>query len=80
MKFVYLLESISQPGKRYIGVTHDLNQRLKDHNAGKSPHTAKYRPWKVMVAVRFIHECKADAFEKYLKSGSGNTFAKRHFL
>jgi len=79
MKYVYLLESTSYPGKRYIGITSDLNNRLKEHNAGKSPHTAKFKPWKVVVAVRFADDSKAEAFEKYLKSGSGNAFAKRHF-
>ena len=78
MKYVYLLESISRPGKRYIGISDDFNQRLKDHNAGKSPHTAKYKPWKTIVVVRFDDDHKANAFEKYLKSGSGHAFAKRH--
>jgi putative endonuclease len=78
MKYVYLIESISHPEKRYIGISNDFNNRLKDHNTGKSPHTAKYRPWKVVVAVRFADDRKADAFKKYLKSGSGHAFAKRH--
>ena len=79
MKYVYLIESISHSDKRYIGITEDLNQRIKDHNAGKSHHTAKYRPWRVMVVVRFVDDCKANVFEQYLKSGSGHAFAKRHF-
>ena len=79
MKYVYLLESISRSDKRYIGITEDLNQRLKEHNAGKSPHTAKFKPWKIVVAIRFTDDRKAKMFEKYLKSGSGHAFAKRHF-
>jgi len=79
MKYVYLLESVSHPKKRYIGLTGDLNKRLKEHNAGKSPHTAKFKPWKIAVAIRFADAHKADAFEKHLKSGSGHAFAKRHF-
>jgi predicted GIY-YIG superfamily endonuclease len=78
MKYVYLLESVAKPGKKYIGITSDLNSRLKEHNAGKSPHTAKFKPWKVVVAIRFADNNRADAFEKYLKSGSGHAFAKRH--
>ena len=79
MKYVYMLESISHPGKRYIGTTCELNKRFKEHNAGKSPHTSKYKPWKAVVAIRFSDEQQADAFEKYLKSGSGHAFAKKHF-
>ncbi len=78
MKYVYLLESISNPGKHYIGITSDLDARIKDHNAGKSPHTARFKPWKISVVVRFNDDHRAEAFEKYLKSGSGHAFAKRH--
>jgi len=79
MKYVYLLESISNPGKRYIGITTDFANRLKEHNAGKSPHTAKFKPWKTIVAIKFSDDRKADLFEKYLKNGSGHAFANRHF-
>lgn len=79
VKYVYLLESTSHPAKRYVGLTTDLNNRLKEHNAGKSPHTAKFRPWRIIVAIGFTDDQKAGAFERYLKSGSGHAFAKRHF-
>ena len=79
MEYVYLLESVSHPKKRYIGLTGNLNKRLKEHNTGKSPHTSKYKPWKIIIAIRFTDNRKADTFEKYLKSGSGHAFAKRHF-
>src|SRR5207244_7850161 len=42
MHNVYLLESETFGGQRYIGLKTDLRQRLADHNAGKSPHTSKY--------------------------------------
>jgi len=79
MKYIYLLESLSHPEKRYVGKTVDLKNRLKEHNAGKSPHTSKFVPWRIVVAIRFADDRNADAFEKYLKSGSGHAFAKRHF-
>jgi len=79
MRYIYLLESISHPRKRYVGITHDLNNRLKEHNADKSPHTAKFKPWKIVVAIRFLNDRRAEAFEKYLKSGSGHAFANHHF-
>ena len=79
MKYAYLLKSVVKPGKKYIGITSDLNARFNEHNAGKSPHTAKFKPWKILVAIRFTDNRKAEAFEKYLKSGSGHAFAKRHF-
>jgi predicted GIY-YIG superfamily endonuclease len=79
MKYVYLLESISCPGQHYIGITTDFQTRLKEHNAGRSSHTAGFRPWRTVVVIRFDESRKANAFEKYLKTGSGHAFAKRHF-
>ncbi|MDP8256826.1 MAG: GIY-YIG nuclease family protein [Candidatus Alcyoniella australis] len=77
--YVYLLKSQNDLSKRYIGVTADIKRRLSEHNAGKSQHTAKYSPWKVVVAVWFDDKSKAVAFEKYLKIGSGHAFSNRHF-
>jgi putative endonuclease len=78
MKYVYLLQSIPHPGQRYIGLTTDPEQRLSEHNAGKSPHTSKYRPWQIICYHAFADETKAAAFEKYLKSGSGRAFGEKH--
>ncbi len=40
----YLLRSEATPAQVYTGITSDLKQRLKDHNAGKAKHTSKFRP------------------------------------
>src|SRR5262249_53424606 len=47
------------------------------HNAGKSPHTAKFRPWRLVTYIAFSDERKAIDFERYLKSASGRAFAKK---
>ena len=77
--YTYILRSIEHPEQRYIGHTADLRERLKKHNKGDVPHTAKFRPWKVETYIAFESEEKSIAFEHYLKSGSGHAFAKRHF-
>ena len=79
MFYTYILRSISHPNQRYIGSTGDLRKCLAEHNAGGSPHTAKYRPWKIETYIAFELEDRARAFEIYLKSGSGHAFVKRHF-
>ncbi len=79
MKYVYLLRSLSDPRQTYVGSTDDLKRRLEEHNNCKSPHTSKYQPWEIEVAIRFSDEKAALRFECYLKSGSGHVFAKRHF-
>ena len=77
MTYVYLLESISFPGQIYVGHTIDLRGRLAAHNAGQSPHTAKYKPWRLVTYLAFSDEAKAIAFERYLKTASGRAFAKK---
>ena len=76
---VYILRSQSHPDQRYIGLTNDLNARLEKHNSGGSPHTSKYRPWELETTIAFTDQGKAAAFEKYLKTGSGFVFSKKHF-
>ncbi len=77
MWYVYLLESDGAAGEPYIGVTSDLNRRLPEYNSGKSSHTAKFKPWRLVTYVAFSDEKKAASFERYLKSGSGHAFAKK---
>ena len=69
--YVYLIESLSAQGERYVGMTTDLKQRLRVHNHGRSSHTAKFSLWKLITYVAFIYRAKAEAFERYLKSASG---------
>jgi putative endonuclease len=52
-----------------------LKRRLIEHNSGKSPHTSKFAPWRLVTYVAFSDESKAASFERYLKSGSGHAFA-----
>jgi putative endonuclease len=78
MHYVYLLVSEPESSRRYVGLTTDLRQRLREHNAGKSLHTAKYKPWRLVTYVAFSDKDSADAFERYLKSGSGHAFARKH--
>ena len=73
----YLIESLSAHGQRYVGLTDDLKQRLQEHNEGKSSYTSKSMPWKLTTYIAFTNRRKAEAFERYLKSGSGHAFARK---
>ena len=75
---VYVIRSVAQPWRYYTGLTGDLSARLDLHNEGKCRHTASGRPWQLDMAIRFADVERAVAFERYLKSGSGLAFAKRH--
>jgi len=77
--YVYILRSEADLSRHYTGCTTDLQDRLRRHNSGDVPHTAKYAPWKAETVIRFSSKDKARAFEQYLKSGSGREFARRRF-
>jgi predicted GIY-YIG superfamily endonuclease len=77
MKYVYLLQSINFPDRNYIGLTDDLRKRLAAHNAGQSPHTSKFKPWRIVTYIAFSDASKALEFKRYLKSGSGQAFANK---
>jgi len=78
MRFVYIIQSVDHPDQYYSGLTDDVEKRLQDHNSGKSKHTAKFKPWQLISYHYFNNGTTALAFEKYLKSGSGRAFAKKH--
>jgi putative endonuclease len=78
MRYVYLIRSLSSPDQRYVGVTSNLEARLQEHNAGGSPHTSKYTPWRLVTYIGFSEDRRAIDFEHYLKSGSGRAFANKH--
>ena len=77
--YVYILVSKDNPAKHYTGITTNLEERLKRHNSGAIDHTRKYGPWNFETVVAFTNEHKAVSFERYLKTHSGRSFAKRHF-
>ena len=77
MKYVYILHSDVGGEHFYVGLTDDLRERLRKHNAGEVPHTSKYAPWSLKTYVAFSDEHKAAGFEQYLKSASGRAFAKK---
>jgi putative endonuclease len=80
MYYVYLLRSKDHPDQTYVGSTSDLRKRLTEHNAGKSIHTNKFKPWNLMAYVALPQQHLAEELERYLKSGSGRAFAKRHLV
>ena len=77
--YVYMIRSIPFHERRYIGLTRSPRVRLAEHNDGSVSSTWRFRPWELVVAIWFSDMKKAEAFEKYLKHGSGHAFANRHF-
>ena len=53
MYYAYILRSERFPNQTYVGSTGDLRRRLAEHNAGKSTHTSKSKPWELVIYVAF---------------------------
>lgn len=60
----------------YIGYTSDIEQRIKDHNLGKTITTNRKKPWEILYYEVAFNKDDAIAREKYLKSGMGRRYLK----
>jgi putative endonuclease len=77
---MYYVYSLKCRDGYYVGCTDDLKYRLKRHQKGYVPATAERLPAKLDFYFASADRYKAFTFEKYLKSGSGRAFMKRHLL
>jgi len=76
MYYVYIL--LCSDDKLYTGCTDDLKARLTRHQKGNVPATKTRLPVKLISYFAFKNKYDAFNFEKYLKSGSGRAFLKKH--
>ncbi|MEO6729028.1 MAG: GIY-YIG nuclease family protein [Candidatus Dojkabacteria bacterium] len=76
MNYVYVLKSLSS-SKLYIGQTHNLELRLKQHNGEglfSSGYTRGKGPWSLIHYESFTTRSEAIKREKFLKTGKGREF------
>jgi len=78
MEYVYILKCADST--YYTGHTANLDERIKRHNKGENIYTKPRRPVTLMTYLAFSDKYKAINFEKYLKSGSGKAFARKHLI
>ncbi len=78
MWYVYIF--LCADGKPYTGCTNDLKDRKKRHDKGQIKATKDRLPVKLICYFAFSNKYTAFNFEKYLKSGSGRAFIKKHKL
>ncbi len=77
MWYVYILNC--SDNKIYTGCTNNLSDRMVRHQKGYVPATKDRRPISLHCYFAFKDKYIAYNFEKYLKSGSGRAFQKKHF-
>ena len=76
MYYVYILKCGNNT--EYVGCTNDLEDRIQRHNRGEVDSTKNRLPVVLICYTALDDKYKAYKFEKYLKSGSGRAFSKRH--
>lgn len=79
MLYVYILKSLKD-GSNYVGATSDLRKRLQEHNSGGLKFTTSRQPYEIIWYSAFENKTKAYKLEKYLKTGSGIAFLRKHLI
>lgn len=64
----------------YVGCTNDLKDRIQRHKKGQVNVTKNRLPIELDFYIALNDRHLAFNLEKYLKSGSGRAFIKRHFV
>lgn len=78
MFYVYLLRLSNK--ETYVGFTENLKRRYYEHQTGQDATTKRFLLRELIGYTAFKSKYKALAFEKYLKSGSGFAFRKKHLI
>ena len=77
MFFVYILYS-KNFDRYYIGMTSDVEKRVKDYNSGRTKSTKPYKPWEVIHKEKFQDRLEARKREKYLKTAAGRRWRNQN--
>ena len=80
--YVYVLRSIAD-GNFYTGYTHDLRNRLNEHQQGSVASTKKRLPVELICYEACLNQQDATHREKYLKTAWGKRYLNsrmKHYL
>ncbi len=80
VRFYYVYILLCNDSRPYTGCTDNLKDRIDRHQKGQVPATKNRLPVELEVYFAFKNKYTAFNFEKYLKSGSGRAFLKKHLL
>lgn len=75
MFYIYVLKS-KKDKSQYIGLSQDIEDRLKEHNAGRVKSTKSKKPWGLLYKEPCATRLDARKREKYLKSAAGRRFRR----
>ena len=66
MYYLYILQSQAK-GRYYVGVSGNVDKRLKEHNSGIVKSTAPYKPWIIKCVEEFPDIKLAYQRERFIK-------------
>jgi len=78
MVTVYVLEGATT-GKRYVGITNDLQRRLVEHRNHRTKGSQIIGVFTLLHVEEFPDYATARAQEKFLKSGQGRAWLRRKY-
>jgi len=76
MYHIYVLQSQTD-GSYYIGMTGDIEKRMREHNFGRTGYASLKRPWKLVYAEQYETRSEARKRELYLKSLKNKKYLER---
>jgi putative endonuclease len=74
--YVYILKS-RKDAKLYIGLTNDLQKRIREHNGGMNFSTKGRVPFVLIYYEAYPHRKDAERREKFFKTGWGRQYLKK---
>ena len=77
--FVYILRSVKD-GSFYIGYSQNIEDRLWEHNIGRTGYSSKRRPWELIYKEEYASSTEALKREKYLKSLKSKKYIEKLVL
>ncbi len=75
MFYVYVLKDLT--GRLYVGYTHDLRERLKQHKSGKTWTTKRMKEIELVFYEAFKSKEDAIRRERYFKTSKGKIGLKQ---
>jgi len=75
MYCVFVIKSLSR-NYIYVGLTNNMERRLKEHNNGENKTTKPYSPFFLILEEKYNTGKGAREMEKYFKNGTGKEYIK----
>ena len=79
MVFIYALNN-EVNSEIYVGITSEIERRLREHNSGKSRYTKAYRPWYLFYSEASEDYTSARKREKYFKTTTGRRELRKKLM